>query len=895
MVAGAAWGNAEKLLHDAAPQAAFEPLYNIFSHEKEGEADFRLQGTTDFDTEELLLARAKLLKSPLLRKAALAFWDALDKPHYEAMTEQEYRLVHARITRALAPELSEAEAEVAATEDWHDDMGDAKAMTLELYLEGLISIADQWTDTVDELEYVVFMNQLLRRITCRKRADLWANRDQRDRAKRRQFREIHEIAHMDEQENQAEVAAIETSHRRSGRISFVADERSSRREEEPSPSRRSAGMGRSSKRLVGDDDGRASRDRTSGFSGDHFDRLRLIESLAKAAIEKEKEKEKEKQEAQRRKQQAEGHLRKLQAAQRAINMHGRAHNHPTGGGRPAPPPPARAPSAVRKAPAVPNFHHRGAYRAALVTTAAHRNAPTLPAGRMNSAKGSSKGKPTGSRRGSLFEMIEDISALDDLAPPEPPPRPEGEDAPTSLLEVVERARYSLKLRSSSGWIDEGFGGGGDDDERRSRRLSGSGASMRGSSGELLRGSMRGSSRELLRSVSPEVSGRLRQMAQRQRESSSEAGVAPPDFDEITREVELLDEETLWRSERALHRMALSSSTRRLSPHPARPSLWRRLQALHRMKHASSMASVAAAAVLQKERGDTADDREEGGEGEGGGDGGGGPSNPFDDFGDADSAEAADGSDEEEEEAGAEEEEEEEGGADGEGFDDGSAYYDEYDEAPRSPQRSGAGVRHAWRGADASHAPYEHVAPALRCVLHQRPPSPPRRPRMLPGNNAAARSAAARAPPHRAPPPAPAPTPAAAAAGRASLHRASAPELQVAAATPPPPHVSFAAAGGGGGGGAGMRRSCSTPGMGGRPGASSAAAPALSDESARAADGEWALVPQVLAPRAQSHRRAEALNELRPRPRPASWARKPSPKFAIGLFERRTVGVLDLLY
>ena len=145
------------------------------------------------------------------------------------MTEQEYRFVHARITRALAPELNETEAEAAATEDWHDDMGDAKAMTLELYLEGLISIADQWTDTVDELEYVVFMNQLLRRITCRKRADLWANRSQRDAAKRRTFRELHEIVTSAEGEpgggggDRDEPAAQQpdqphdaTSHQRSG-------------------------------------------------------------------------------------------------------------------------------------------------------------------------------------------------------------------------------------------------------------------------------------------------------------------------------------------------------------------------------------------------------------------------------------------------------------------------------------------------------------------------------------------------------------------------------------------------------------------------------------------------------------------------------------------------------
>ena len=50
-----------------------------------------------------------------------------------------------RITKALAPELSTEEREAAAGEDWDDDLGGATQMTLEMYLEGLIEIADQWT------------------------------------------------------------------------------------------------------------------------------------------------------------------------------------------------------------------------------------------------------------------------------------------------------------------------------------------------------------------------------------------------------------------------------------------------------------------------------------------------------------------------------------------------------------------------------------------------------------------------------------------------------------------------------------------------------------------------------------------------------------------------------
>jgi hypothetical protein len=148
----------------SAADLAFEPR---------NAEDYRHQGTTDFDSEELLLVRANLKKSPHLRVAAVAFWEAMGKhEHEDLITETEYRYVHSglharchtlhgrpvglltpahpapaavRITKALAPELSAEEREAAAGEDWDDDLGGATQMTLEMYLEGLIEIADQWT------------------------------------------------------------------------------------------------------------------------------------------------------------------------------------------------------------------------------------------------------------------------------------------------------------------------------------------------------------------------------------------------------------------------------------------------------------------------------------------------------------------------------------------------------------------------------------------------------------------------------------------------------------------------------------------------------------------------------------------------------------------------------
>ena len=76
-----------------------------------------------------------------------------------------YTSVHLRIGRALAPELSDEEAHAAAAEDWLDDSCGASRIAFDDFARGIVQVVDLWTETVDELEYVVFTNKLYRRIT----------------------------------------------------------------------------------------------------------------------------------------------------------------------------------------------------------------------------------------------------------------------------------------------------------------------------------------------------------------------------------------------------------------------------------------------------------------------------------------------------------------------------------------------------------------------------------------------------------------------------------------------------------------------------------------------------------------------------------------------------------
>ncbi|KAL1515467.1 hypothetical protein AB1Y20_002091 [Prymnesium parvum] len=111
-------------------------------------------------------ARRKLRASHRLRNVALQFWLTMGLGLEDTMSKKDYRFIHRRITKALAPELDDREAAEVADSDWAGDLAEAGAeMTFDTYANGLFEIADFWTDSVDELDYVIFLNKLYRRIT----------------------------------------------------------------------------------------------------------------------------------------------------------------------------------------------------------------------------------------------------------------------------------------------------------------------------------------------------------------------------------------------------------------------------------------------------------------------------------------------------------------------------------------------------------------------------------------------------------------------------------------------------------------------------------------------------------------------------------------------------------
>ena len=125
----------------------------------EDESQYWREGSYEWEREEALQRRRALRRSMRVANAAIRFWQLLgtsspdDTAGYEA-----YEALHNRVTAVLAPEMRPWEAERAAEDDWAEDAGEgAEFITLSQFAKGMFSIADMWTDSTDERDYVDFL------------------------------------------------------------------------------------------------------------------------------------------------------------------------------------------------------------------------------------------------------------------------------------------------------------------------------------------------------------------------------------------------------------------------------------------------------------------------------------------------------------------------------------------------------------------------------------------------------------------------------------------------------------------------------------------------------------------------------------------------------------------
>uniref|UniRef100_A0A7S4EY68 EF-hand domain-containing protein n=2 Tax=Chrysotila carterae TaxID=13221 RepID=A0A7S4EY68_CHRCT len=139
---------------------------------------FYKQGNARHESPRTVDRRVRLMASGRIAVACRQFWDTLGLSDTDVLHQNKYMLVHRLVSKALAPQMSEAEWQEAAQEDWMSDLrGRAhdEGMTLELYIISFFEIADLWTETASEFDYIVFINKLFRRVTRPVReARLWS-------------------------------------------------------------------------------------------------------------------------------------------------------------------------------------------------------------------------------------------------------------------------------------------------------------------------------------------------------------------------------------------------------------------------------------------------------------------------------------------------------------------------------------------------------------------------------------------------------------------------------------------------------------------------------------------------------------------------------------------------
>ena len=127
---------------------------------------YRKQGDKKFDMPYHLRKRLQIAQSSKFHAAVQQIWSAIGLQADGQMTKEQYAMVHQRISRCLAPEMTADEVVEALEEDWRDDAAGKETLTLDLYVRSLFGLADMWASTDEEVDYVIFVNKLFRRITA---------------------------------------------------------------------------------------------------------------------------------------------------------------------------------------------------------------------------------------------------------------------------------------------------------------------------------------------------------------------------------------------------------------------------------------------------------------------------------------------------------------------------------------------------------------------------------------------------------------------------------------------------------------------------------------------------------------------------------------------------------
>lgn len=154
-------------LHKEA-EAAIKTFKDLPEHEKN---DAKHQGDLDFYTHDAQHAREELFTSSKRVSRQLEKWWRAASTHFDenfddVLDFDEYSKFHARLRKLLDEddELTEEEAEAALEADFHVDAGADREVSYEEFRFAIFQLADHWTASLEEDEYVDFLRKSWRTV-----------------------------------------------------------------------------------------------------------------------------------------------------------------------------------------------------------------------------------------------------------------------------------------------------------------------------------------------------------------------------------------------------------------------------------------------------------------------------------------------------------------------------------------------------------------------------------------------------------------------------------------------------------------------------------------------------------------------------------------------------------
>jgi hypothetical protein len=126
-----------------------------------------MQADLEMMRPEMIRKRRALKQSRGVKKAFKQWWNGMKLGGADGKMHKDiYIQLSIAVQAMLLPDLSEDQAYLTAKADWQDDLyahepPRATTMTYGSFYNAMFELADTWVDTVDESDYVTFVERMV--------------------------------------------------------------------------------------------------------------------------------------------------------------------------------------------------------------------------------------------------------------------------------------------------------------------------------------------------------------------------------------------------------------------------------------------------------------------------------------------------------------------------------------------------------------------------------------------------------------------------------------------------------------------------------------------------------------------------------------------------------------